>query len=64
MEDQIDARWRKSSYSGNGGGDCVEASSDRSRIMVRDTKNRGGAMLRLTPAAWRRFANQVKRASV
>jgi Domain of unknown function (DUF397) len=32
--------------------------------MVRDTKNRGGAMLRLTPAAWRRFANQVKRASV
>jgi len=24
MEDQIDQRWRKSSYSGNGGGSCVE----------------------------------------
>lgn len=24
MEDQIDLCWRKSSYSGNGGGDCVE----------------------------------------
>jgi hypothetical protein len=24
MEVQVDARWRKSSYSGNGGGTCVE----------------------------------------
>jgi hypothetical protein len=24
MEDQVDVRWRKSSYSGNGGVDCVE----------------------------------------
>jgi hypothetical protein len=24
VEDQIEPRWRKSSYSGNGGGNCVE----------------------------------------
>jgi hypothetical protein len=24
MEDTIDPRWRKASYSGNGGGSCVE----------------------------------------
>jgi hypothetical protein len=28
---------------------------------VRDTKNESGAVLRFTPAAWRRFAGQVKR---
>ncbi len=52
-------RWRKSSYSG-GEGNCVEVGSDRSRVLVRDTKDRTGAMLRLTPAAWRRFAKQIK----
>ena len=27
MEDKIDRRWRKSSYSGNGGGNCVEVAA-------------------------------------
>jgi hypothetical protein len=31
VEDTIKPRWRKSSYSGNGGGNCVEAASDRWR---------------------------------
>jgi uncharacterized protein DUF397 len=31
MEESIDPRWRKSSYSGNGGGNCVEAASNRWR---------------------------------
>lgn len=38
MEDNIDPRWRKSSYSGNGGGDCVEVADQASRVLVRDTK--------------------------
>jgi hypothetical protein len=60
MED-IDPRWRKSSYSGNGG-NCVEVGEARHGVLVRDTKqDLTGPVLRFTPAAWRRFADQVKR---
>ena len=61
MEDKVDPRWRKSSSSGNGGGSCVEVGEQAARVLVRDTKNRSGAVLRFTPDAWRRFADQVKR---
>ena len=56
-----DLSWRKSSYSGGSGGNCVEVSDHDHRVMVRDTKDRPGPVLRFTPAAWRRFADQVKR---
>ena len=54
--------WVKSSYSGGSGGNCIEVAgqSESERVMVRDTKDRRGAVLRFTPAAWRRFADQVK----
>ena len=62
MEDNVDPRWRKSSFSGNGGGDCVEVAGQASRVLVRDTKQDGvGPALRFTPAVWRGFADQVKR---
>jgi Domain of unknown function (DUF397) len=60
MEDKINLRWRKSSYSGNGGGNCVEVAADR-RILVRDSQDCAGTVLRFPPAAWRKFADQVKR---
>ncbi len=60
MEDQIDVRWRKSSYSGNGGGTCVEVGEARRGVLVRDTTDRSGPVLRFSPAEWRRFADQVK----
>ena len=60
MEDKIDLRWRKSSYSGNGGGNCVEVAAD-GRVLVRDSQDRAGTVLRLPSAAWRRFADRVKR---
>jgi len=60
MEDNIDPRWRKASYSGNGGGNCVEVGHDK-RVLVRDTQDRTGPVLAFTPDAWRRFAGQVKR---
>ena len=60
MEDQIDVRWRKSSYSGNGGGTCVEVGEARRGVLVRDTADRSGPVLRFSPAEWRRFADQVK----
>lgn len=37
MAREDDARWRKSSYSGNNGGDCVEVRDTRDA--VRDSKN-------------------------
>ncbi len=60
MEAMIDPRWRKASYSDNGG-NCVEVADHDSRVLVRDTQDRTGPMLRFSSAAWRRFAGQVKR---
>jgi hypothetical protein len=31
MEESVEPRWRRSSYSGNGGGNCVEVASNRWR---------------------------------
>jgi hypothetical protein len=59
-----DLNWRKASYSSNGGADCVEVGEHASRVLVRDTKNRAGTVLRFTPDAWRQFAGQVKRSLV
>jgi Domain of unknown function (DUF397) len=54
--------WRKSSYSGGQGGNCVEAAGQGCRVLVRDSKQAGtGPVLRFTAGAWRRFAAQVKR---
>jgi hypothetical protein len=61
MEVQVAARWRTSSYSGNGGGTCVEVGEARRGVLVRDTQDRTGPLLRFGQAAWRRFAGQVKR---
>ncbi len=55
-----DARWRKSSFSGSQA-NCVEVAGQDERVLVRDTKDRAGAVLRFSPAAWRRFAEQAKR---
>jgi hypothetical protein len=30
------------------------------RVLIRDTKDRTGPVLAITPAAWRRFADRVK----
>lgn len=60
MED-TDLKWRKASYSSNGGGNCVEVGEARADVLVRDTKNRAGVVLRFTPAVWRQFADRVKR---
>jgi Domain of unknown function (DUF397) len=49
-------RWRKSSYSGGQGGNCVEVAGHDGMILVRDTKDHGdGHVHRFTPASWRAF---------
>ena len=60
MESQIDRGWRKSSYSGNGGGNCIEAASTAQAVLVRDTQDRQGPVLRFDAEVWRRFASKVK----
>ena len=59
--DTIDSTpWRKSSYSGTNGGDCVEAADMEGRILVRDTTDRGGVVLSISPDAWLRFTDTVR----
>lgn len=53
--DLTNARWRKSSYSGNTGGECVEVADLPALIAVRDSKNPGHGILTLTPTAWTDF---------
>jgi Domain of unknown function (DUF397) len=62
VEDTTDLKWRKSTYSSNGGGECVEVADQAGRVLVRDTKDRSGPVLSVSAEAWRRFAGQVKRA--
>jgi len=57
----LSAPWRKSSYSGNGGQNCVEAASDTGVVLIRDTKDRGhGPVLRLTPRAFADFTARIR----
>ena len=52
--------WRKSSYSGGSGGNCVEVADDTGRVLVRDTKDRDGAVLAVNTDAWERFVTGLK----
>jgi hypothetical protein len=53
------ASWRKPSGS-LPNGQCLEAASGVAAVLVRDTKDRGGAVLTFPAAAWTRFAEAVK----
>ncbi|MCN9239619.1 DUF397 domain-containing protein [Streptomyces sp. RY43-2] len=47
--------WRKSRYSGSGGGNCVEIAEAAGEVAVRDSKNVKGGVVRLGPEAWAHF---------
>jgi hypothetical protein len=47
--------WRKSSYSNDNGGGCVETASGDGMILVCDTTNRDGGTLAFTTEAWEQF---------
>lgn len=62
MKDLTGVSWRKSSYSNENGGNCVEVADlpDGGRA-VRDTKDHGcGPVLLFTAAEWEAFAKGVK----
>ncbi|MCC3654177.1 MULTISPECIES: DUF397 domain-containing protein [Streptomyces] len=53
--------WRKSSYSDNGGGGCIEVSDGHpGRIPVRDSKEPHGPALVFTADRWSAFVAAVK----
>ncbi len=55
----MDSTWRKSSYSGPNGGECVEVAT-AGAVLVRDTADRGGAVLTFTAEAWRAFTATIR----
>jgi Domain of unknown function (DUF397) len=52
-------RWRKSSYSGGQGGNCIEVASHYGAILVRDTKHRS-QLQAFSAAGWRAFVASVR----
>ncbi|NNN36981.1 DUF397 domain-containing protein [Streptomyces sp. S3(2020)] len=47
--------WRKSSYSGDQGGECVEIADAPPTIAIRDSKTPAGPILTIAPAAFHHF---------
>jgi hypothetical protein len=47
--------WFKSSYSSSGSGDCVEVAACPGTIHVRDSKDRQGPQLAVSPGTWADF---------
>jgi Domain of unknown function (DUF397) len=61
MEDQIELSWHKSSYSGNGGGSCVEVGTGLpDKVAIRDTKNLAGPVLTVSDHVWTEFVEAIK----
>lgn len=59
--DLTSVRWRRSSYSGNTGGECVEIADLESGIAIRDSKNPAHGILTLAPEAWAALVAYVRR---
>jgi cobalamin biosynthesis protein CobT len=55
----MESNWRKSSYSGSNGGECVEVAT-AGAVLVRDTADRNGPVLAFTTDAWRAFVSAVR----
>ncbi|GDY32292.1 DUF397 domain-containing protein [Gandjariella thermophila] len=51
--------WRKSSWSGSSGGQCVEVALAGEVVAVRDSKNPGGPVLMLSPSTWDGFRAEI-----
>ncbi|GLW05369.1 toxin [Microtetraspora sp. NBRC 13810] len=58
--DLFRAAWKKSSHSGDNGGNCVEVAGLPRLVAVRDSKDPGGPVLVFAPGEWRAFLAGVK----
>ncbi|MEV6761477.1 DUF397 domain-containing protein [Streptomyces sp. NPDC051105] len=57
---EVALQWHKSTYSSGGSGDCVEVATCPTTIHIRDSKNRQGPALALSPTAWAGFLTHVE----
>jgi Domain of unknown function (DUF397) len=55
----MESNWRKSSYSGDNGGACVEVASAQG-VQVRDTTDRTGPFVTFTADAWQAFLTTTR----
>ncbi|TDD82356.1 DUF397 domain-containing protein [Actinomadura darangshiensis] len=55
-----DTVWRKSSWTGSSGTDCVEIAQTCELIAVRDSKDPGGPVLSFGAGAWSAFLTSLK----
>ncbi|MFD0884345.1 DUF397 domain-containing protein [Streptosporangium algeriense] len=55
------AVWKKSSLSGNSGGNCVEVANLDAVVAVRDSKDPSGSVLNFTADQWSSFVGGIKR---
>ncbi|GAA0590578.1 DUF397 domain-containing protein [Streptomyces crystallinus] len=60
-QDLADVQWRKSSYSGGGGGDCVEVAEVSHLVAIRDSTRPEGAALTVSPGAFGAFVDSLTR---
>lgn len=51
----MENNWRKSSYSSDQGGNCVEIAETPAIIAIRDSKTPAGPILTIEPAAFSTF---------
>ncbi|MFJ8943612.1 DUF397 domain-containing protein [Streptomyces sp. NPDC102395] len=58
---EVTLSWRKSSYSSSASGDCVEVATPPGHVHVRDSKDKSGPQLALSPAAWADFVAYAAR---
>ena len=59
--DHLDSfTWRKSSYSGSNGGNCIEIATSTATVAVRDSKDPKGPVLVFGPEDWEQFTSQIK----
>ncbi|BBB00452.1 hypothetical protein RVR_7520 [Actinacidiphila reveromycinica] len=56
--------WRKSSYSSQDNGNCVEVAPLDGVVGIRDSKDKEGAALLVTAAGWASFVGLVRSGAV
>ena len=57
------AEWRKSTRSGDNGGNCVEVAHNLSGVVaIRDSKDPGGLVLLVSKDEWAAFTGRIRAA--
>jgi hypothetical protein len=55
----MESNWRKSSYSADNGGACIEVAS-ADAVLVRDSTDHGGPVVTFDARVWRTFISSIK----